>query len=289
MIKHVFIVNVNADAKKVLQKVEQIREICKSLEVNYEFYISNSKEETTLIAKQFKDDFCIVYAVGGDGTINTVLNSLMGGKAYLGVVPLGSGNDIFRSLDDRKIITECNVMKVNDLYCLNIFSVGLDAEICAAADKMKRLKIPRNRIYEMGMLYTFFKHKNAPMLVNVDGRHFYDPVMSMVTVCNGKYYGHGYKIAPDADIKAPGADVYMVADLSKVTMPGFLKAVVDGRHEELATKTSGQKIEITTDEPVVANVDGEILVDDKFAIDATAGSIKVVKNDKVLKLVRNLK
>lgn len=289
MIKHVFIVNVNADAKKTLHKVEQIQDICKSLEVNYEFYVTETAEETTFIARQFKDQFCVVYAVGGDGTVNTILNSIIGGQAYLGVVPFGSGNDVFRSLkDEDKTITECNVMKVNDLYCLNIFSVGLDAEICAAADKAKKIGVPRNRIYEVGMLYTFFKHKNEPMLIDIDGVHFYDPRMSMVTVCNGKYYGNGYEIAPDADIKSPEANVYMVSDLSKLTMPGFLLAVKNGVHEKHLTKATGKNVQVLTNEPTVANVDGEVIVSDKFNVDTAAGKINVVKNNRVLSLVRKL-
>ena len=289
MIKHVFIVNVNANAKRTLNKVEEIQDICKSLDVNYEFFVTRSKEETMFIAKQFKDEFCVVYAVGGDGTVNTILNSIMGGQAYLGVVPFGSGNDVFRSLkDEDKTITECNVMKVNDLYCLNIFSVGLDAEICAAAEKAKKLGIPRNQIYEVGMLYTFFKHKNEPMFIDIDGVHFYDPRMSMVTVCNGRYYGNGYEIAPKADITSDNADVYMVAGLSKLTMPGFLKAVKNKDHEKHLTKATGRNVQVLTNEPVVANIDGEIVVDDEFNIDTAAGKINVVKNDRVLSLVRRL-
>ena len=51
-------------------------------------------------------------------------------------------------------------------------------------------------------------------------------------------------------------------------------------------KTSAKKIEITSEHPVVANVDGEILKADQFNINAEAGKIKVVQNRRVLKLIR---
>lgn len=289
--KHVFIVNVNSNVGKIANKVRDIEEICKSLEVDYEFIISESKEMTMDIAKRYKDDFCVVYAVGGDGTINAVLNSLMGGKAFLGVVPMGSGNDFYKSIEDMKrTVLECNVMKVNDMYCINIFSVGLDALICAAAEKMKRLNIPGNQVYKLGMAYAFFKHQNEPMVLKTDCESFYSPNMDMVTVCNGKYYGNGYKIAPKADITREGAELYMVAGLKKYEMPSFLKTVLDGTHEEneCLMKIPVKKLEIVTDNPIIANVDGEVIESDTYAVDANAGRIKVVKNDRVINLVRRL-
>ena len=285
--EHIFIININSNVGKTADRVEEIREICKSLDVDYKIYVTSTRAETIDVAKQFKDDeFCVVYAVGGDGTVNAVLNSLIGGKAYLGVVPLGSGNDFCRSLNF--LVTECNVMKINDLYCLNIFSAGIDAEICAAAEKMKKLKFPGNQIYNLGILYAFFKHRNEPMLIEADGVRYYDPAMTMVTVCNGKFYGNGKKIAPNASLSTPGADLYMVAGMKKREMPAFLNSVIKGEHEEYdgLIKTTAKNILITSDRPVIANVDGEILESDQYNIDAAAGKIKVVRNERVLSRLR---
>lgn len=287
--KHVFIVNVNSNSGKIIKSLDEIHGICKALEVDYEIYETDERQTTMDIARRFKDEFCVVYAVGGDGTINAVLNSIIGGKSFLGVVPMGSGNDAYKTLKDYgTMITECNVMKVNDIYCLNIFSTGIDAEICDAADKMKKLKIPSNQIYNLGIAYAFFKHKDQPMLVEVDDAKYYDPKMTMVTVCNGRFYGNGFEIAPSADMRTPGADLYMVANLKKIQMPGFLKKVLNGTHEETdgLIKTSAKNITITSENPVTANIDGEIIHGDQFRIDANAGKIKVVQNNRVLSLIR---
>ena len=288
-VKHVFIININANAGKTSQRIEEIKNICKALEVDYELYVTNSRESTMDIAKQFKDEFCVVYAVGGDGTINAILNSIFGGNALLGIVPFGSGNDTYRTIKEyEKIVTECNVLKVNDMYCLNIFSTGIDAEICAAAEKMKKLKIPRSQIYNLGIAYAFFKHKDEPMLIETDDARYYDPNMTMVTVCNGKFYGHGFEIAPHADMRTKGAEVYMVAGLKKYQMPIFLKKVVNKTHEDddSLLKTTAKKITITSEHDITANVDGEIIHGDQFKINANAGTIKVVKNSRVLNLIR---
>lgn len=287
--KHVFIVNVNANGGRVANKVRDIKEICESLDVDYEFFVSDSREMTMDIAKRFKDEFCVVYAVGGDGTLNAVLNSLVGGNAYLGIVPMGSGNDFYKSLDEHEhIVLNCNVMKVNDLYCINIFSTGIDALVCEVANKLKKLKVPSNLVYNLGIAYAYFKHKNEQMFVDVDDMFLSSVDMSMIVVANGKFYGNGYEIAPRADITESGADVYMVAGLNKKNMPYFFKKVIDREHEGLCIKARGEDIKIISSEPVVAHVDGEVMKSETFLVDANAAQIKVVKNDRVINLVRKL-
>ena len=195
--KHVFIVNVNSNAGKTAGRIEEIHGICRALEVDYEIFTTDQRASTIDISKRFKDEFCVVYAVGGDGTINAVLNSIIGGKALLGVVPFGSGNDTYRTLKEYdKLVTECNVLKVNDMYCLNIFSTGIDAEICEAADKMKKLKFPRSQIYNLGIAYSFFKHKDEPMLVEADNDKYYDFALYGYRRCVKalcKFYGIKFK------------------------------------------------------------------------------------------------
>ena len=244
--KHVFIVNVSVTGKKAAEVIEKISAICHNLKVDFVIQASTSKKETQYITQKYKDEFATIYAVGGDGSVNAVLNSLVGGKAFLGIVPFGSGNDFYKTLSDYDdVVVSTNVMKVNDMYCLNIFSAGIDAEICEAANKMKGLNISKKQVYNVGMLYAFLKHKDEPMIVNVDGVNYYDPKMTLVAVCNGKYYGNGYKIAPQADIKTMNASVLMVGDLGKLKMPMFLRSVIKGTHEqkENVVKVLGRNIE----------------------------------------------
>lgn len=286
--RHIFIVNKNAHNGKMLEEKQRLLEICKILNIDYQIILSESKEHALEISKFYKDQNVIVYAVGGDGTVNTILNGLVGGSAYLGVIPMGTGNDFYRSLDSKYgQINTCNVMKINDVYGINIFSAGIDAEVCANVAKMEKLNIPDNLLYYASMVYTIFKHQNEPMLINVDGNQYYD-YMTLIAICNGKYYGNGFCMAPRADITSSYVHTYLVANLNKLKMPFYAKKVKDGTHESdnHTIVTRGKNITILADNQVVANVDGEIMISDTFNVDTKAQEIKVVNNKKLIRLLK---
>ena len=245
--KHIFIVNTTSYPLETLNLIERIIEICRSLKVNYNIRCVDSREKTIKLASTFKNENAIIYAVGGDGTVNAVLNGIVGGSAFLGIVPNGASNDLFRFLNESgNESTICNVMRVNDLYCLNIFSLGIDAEICENAEKMKKFDIPRGQIYNWSIAYTFFKHKDFPVLVKADEKNFYSPSMSMVAICNGKYCENGYPINPNACIENKGSNLIMVEALKKLKPESILiLGTSDGMVEKIAENLGLEKPEKT--------------------------------------------
>ena len=179
-------------------------------------------------------------------------------------------------------------MRVNDLYCLNIFSLGIDAEICENAEKMKKFDIPRGQIYNWSIAYTFFKHKDFPVLVKADEKNFYSPSMSMVAICNGKYCENGYPINPNACIENKGSNLIMVEALKKYQMLFFVKAILSGKQDRFQNylNLDASKVEIALDFPIIGNVDGVIIESDNFVIDSSASKINIVHNSELLNLIR---
>ena len=287
--KHIFIVNTTSYPLETLNLIERIIEICRSLKVIYNIRCVDSREKTIKLASTFKNENAIIYAVGGDGTVNAVLNGIVGGSAFLGIVPNGASNDLFRFLNESgNESTICNVMRVNDLYCLNIFSLGIDAEICENAEKMKKFDIPRGQIYNWSIAYTFFKHKDFPVLVKADEKNFYSPSMSMVAICNGKYCENGYPINPNACIENKGSNLIMVEALKKYQMLFFVKAILSGKQDRFQNylNLDASKVEIALDFPIIGNVDGVIIESDNFVIDSSASKINIVRNSELLNLIR---
>ena len=126
--RHIFIVNKHSNLNKTSKRIEEIKDICSSLAVDYVIYFVDNQSEIAEIAGRFKYEECTIYAVGGDGTVNHLLNAIMGGKASLGLIPFGSGNSLYQTLKEKEESEiDCNVMKINDRYCLNYFSVGVEA------------------------------------------------------------------------------------------------------------------------------------------------------------------
>lgn len=282
--KHVFIVNPVSGRGKALKVSLVIKKICEEEKLDYEIHYTNGPKDATRIAKKVKGSKNIIYSVGGDGTLNEVLNGVIGTKNMLAVIPAGSGNDFYRTLskmDDEMPLID--VGKVNGKYFLNVVSIGIDAEVAKNAEVMKKLKVPTSQIYNASIVYTFFKYKFKDIEFSVDNTRSKNKC-TILTICNGKMYGGGYKIAPEALLSDGYFDVYIVDKISKPTLPFLLGKLKKGTHESLKEvhKSKATKIKFKCDYDLVCNVDGEIMIDRKFNIKILPKSLLIYNNKKLI-------
>ena len=282
--KHVFIVNPVSGRGKALKVSLGIKKICEEEKLDYEIHYTNGPKDATKIAKKVKGSKNIIYSVGGDGTLNEVLNGVIGTKNMLAVIPAGSGNDFYRTLskmDDEMPLID--VGKVNGKYFLNVVSIGIDAEVAKNAEVMKKLKVPTSQIYNASIVYTFFKYKFKDIEFSVDNTRSKNKC-TILTICNGKMYGGGYKIAPEALLSDGYFDVYIVDKISKPTLPFLLGKLKKGTHESLKEvhKSKATKIKFKCDYDLVCNVDGEIIIDRKFNIKIITKSLLIYNNKKLI-------
>ncbi len=282
--KHVFIVNPVSGRGKALKVSLGIKKICEEEKLDYEIHYTNGPKDATKIAKKVKGSKNIIYSVGGDGTLNEVLNGVIGTKNMLAVIPAGSGNDFYRTLskmDDEMPLID--VGKVNGKYFLNVVSIGIDAEVAKNAEVMKKLKVPTSQIYNASIVYTFFKYKFKDIEFSVDNTRSKNKC-TILTICNGKMYGGGYKIAPEALLSDGYFDVYIVDKISKPTLPFLLGKLKKGTHESLKEvhKSKATKIKFKCDYDLVCNVDGEIIIDRKFNIKILPKSLLIYNNKKLI-------
>lgn len=282
--KHVFIVNPVSGRGKALKVSLGIKKICEEEKLDYEIHYTNGPKDATRIAKKVKGSKNIIYSVGGDGTLNEVLNGVIGTKNMLAVIPAGSGNDFYRTLskmDDEMPLID--VGKVNGKYFLNVVSIGIDAEVAKNAEVMKKFKVPTSQIYNASIVYTFFKYKFKDIEFSVDNTRSKNKC-TILTICNGKMYGGGYKIAPEALLSDGYFDVYIVDKISKPTLPFLLGKLKKGTHESLKEvhKSKATKIKFKCDYDLVCNVDGEIMIDRKFNIKILPKSLLIYNNKKLI-------
>lgn len=284
--KHIFIVNPIAGSGRALKVSNNIKKICEEEMIDYQIIYTNKKGEATKIASRIKGRN-IVFAVGGDGTLNEVLNGLMGSKNILGVIPAGSGNDFYRSLekmnDQMPLI---DIGEVNNKYFINVVSIGIDAEIGNNASVMKKIKVPRTQIYNASIVYTFFKYKFKDIDFEIDNTKGKEKC-TILTVCNGEMYGGGYKIAPEASLCDGYFDVYFVKKISKLSIPLLIGKLKNGTHgsDKAVKKVKANKIKFKCDKELVCGYDGETLIAKKFKIKMHEKAMLVYNDKKLIKKI----
>ena len=283
--KHIFIVNPTSGKGKALKTVEQIEKVCKERNIDYEINYTKSSGDATKIARKYFFSKNILFSVGGDGTLNEVVNGIIGSKNILGVVPCGSGNDFYRTLE--KIKEEYPVIdigKINNKYFINTVSIGIDAEVARNVSLMKKVKLPSSQIYNASIVYTFFKYKFKNIEFTIDNKTNKSKV-TILTICNGKMYGGGYKIAPDANLSDGYFDVYFVEKLHKTIIPFLIGMLKKGTHEKHKSvhKNKATKINFKCDYDLVCSIDGEIVIDNKFDIKLIEKALMVYNNKELIK------
>lgn len=281
--KHIFIINPVSGAGKGKKIGERIEKVAPELGLDYVVHYTTRGHEATEIAKKYKKEKGIIYSVGGDGTLQEVLNGIIGSKNMLAVVPAGSGNDFYRSIENRNELSfPVDVGKVNDLYFLNCCSFGIDAEIGHNAGLMKEKHIPRSQIYNASIAYTFvkYKFKEVEFILNDTKK---SGEYTIVTIMNGKAYGGGWTMAPNANISDGLFDIYFVDRISKASIPGLLMKVMKGTHEESphVHKRMADRIKFRTVQNVIVQADGETLFDNEFDVRLLKHEITIY-NDKEL-------
>ncbi len=290
---HVFIVNPTAGKGRAMQMVEKIKARFTNLAHTYEIKITEAPGHAQLLAREAIANCseARLYSVGGDGTLNEVLNGLAGSQNELGVIPCGSGNDTVRSLysitDPIKLIETLplspsvmvDVGKINDQYFLNIASVGFDAEVVLKTQYFKRFPLVSGSMaYVLGVLACLINLKKYKLRFKLEDRPPFEKEVLLSIFANGSYYGGGMKAAPRAKMNDGQLDFYLVDALRRLKILRFFPAFQKGLHETMkeVTLTQGTKLLIESDSPFPLNLDGEISKQTRVAIDLFPNSLKII-------------
>ena len=166
--KYIFIINPVAGKGKSKEYVQRIETECQKRNWNYEIVYT---EEGKSICEQLKGmQDAVIYAVGGDGLISQVLQAIVGTNNRLAVLPAGSGNDFYKTIQAMEEGEhEIDVGKINDQYFINVACLGIDAEVANNIDKLRDSKIPTSQLYNASIAYTFFQYH--PKKVDFKTRH----------------------------------------------------------------------------------------------------------------------
>lgn len=289
MKKYLFVINPVAGKGKTLGVIPLIKESFNKDKINYDIKITKRRGQGEEIAKKAaKNGYTHIIAVGGDGTVYEVLNGIKGYDVSLGIIPLGTGNDFVRSIKMPNEASEAieiikkgktkkiDVGKINDRFFLNVSSIGIDAEIVKETEKIKKY-FSGTAAYVAGIFATLAKYRSKKVDILVDGKN-YSRNVELIAIGNGKYYGGGMKINPDAEIEDGLLDICLVNKMNKLKFIALFLTVFKGKHTKIKEVEifRGRDINIMSNEPLVLNADGDIIGTTPANISIEKSSINVI-------------
>jgi diacylglycerol kinase (ATP) len=196
-----------------------------------EFVLRSTQREghARELAREAVADGCeLVLAVGGDGTVNEVAEGLLGSETTLGVIPVGSGNGLARTLgiplDPRRALAalepgvqrQMDVGSANGRPFLNVAGVGFDATVGLAFHERGRSGGRRGTAAYVRLALTQLLSYEAREWIVETPRQRRQVRALLVAIGNGRQYGAGALIAPEARLNDGKLDVLVVEDAPRV-------------------------------------------------------------------------
>lgn len=282
------IVNPKAGAGAAARTAGRLASVLKAAAAQFDLEHTRSPGDATRLARQARSDGIEVIAVvGGDGTLNEVAQAYLDGAGNpipgpsIAPVPAGTGGDFCRQFAlgrspeeaARRIRTarptplDLGVMDVcsdegepTKRAFINIGSFGISGRIDRIVNQSPKWMGGR-AAFALGSIRAMSVYRNAPVSIRVDGAPFYEGRIVVGAIANGRYFGGGMKVAPEADPSDGLFDVVVIGDMSLAESLVSGSSIYAGKHlsHPKVSSTRGKRVEVTalTKDPVYVDADGE--------------------------------
>ncbi len=284
------IVNPESNRGRTRKRWNEIREALRSAIREYRCEFTEKPFHATEITRQaIKDGHDLVIGVGGDGTMNEIANGffedrrIINPEAALGVVPAGTGCDLTKSLNipsglhnALKVITEApsvqmDVGKVrfrnhageeDERFFLNVADFGLGGEVVRKVNQ-RRLERKASS-YVRCLVETMIQYRSRRVGIRIDGQDLPHGEYLIGAVANGRIFGKGMKVAPEARLDDGLFDTILVRSMRFVEFCLHGWKLINGSHlgHPKISLVRGRRVEaVPLDEgdEVLLELDGEQL------------------------------
>ncbi len=287
------ILNPVAGKGKAGERLSEIKTLMDAKSLSYDLCQTERVGHATEIARDAgSQGYGIVVAAGGDGTVNEVVNGLMGAAVAGKPVPLlaalsiGRGNDFSYGADLPATLEECidvlakgesrvmdvGLVKGGDFpggkYFANGMGIGFDTIVGLEAAKMKR--VHGFMAYVLGALKTFAMFPDAPLVRLRYDDQVIEQQSQQVSIMNGKRMGGTFFMAPQAENSDGRLELCVAERLNRREMIDLMVRYTKGTqsgHKKILTM-SAQKISITAPNGgLIVHADGETICIDGSSLD----------------------
>jgi diacylglycerol kinase (ATP) len=276
---------------KIRKKQDIISELQSTFHGNYKLSFFSSEysgHAIDLSLRAAQEGFNYIICLGGDGSLNEVVNGVMQAKEQnkelivkVGVLPYGTGNDFIKTIKSPhsfsgiKKLIDGNLSKEIDLglvqfknktglnssrYFINIADVGIGGIVVQNIGNYSKA-LGANITYLAAIFNTLLSYRNQPVKAMANGFAFEGKIKNFV-VANGKYFGSGIGIAPDAEIDN---GKFAIVILGEVSLFEFLKLSITFKkcrkviHPQIIYKTAEEITIDSMSSPQPIDMDGEFI------------------------------
>ncbi len=304
----VFIVNPAAGNGRGTKVWREIECVLQQHDVKYQVLFTTDVGHARELTKRLLQETTsgvypeVVVAVGGDGTVNEVVNGFFqAGESMnstypdqsgnnkrtpysckFGYIPAGSGNDYARGhgipqnpLEALKLLLSestssfIDVLQIGNRVAANSIGCGLDGQIAKTTNQaayknlLNRLHLGKLS-YVLSLIRVISTYRPSAATLTVDGMEFNLSKVWFICAANIPYYGGGMKICPNAMPHDGIAEICVVSGISRWELLLVFPLVYSGKHVKhpAASFYSGNSIEIVSTTPLVVHTDGEVLSED---------------------------
>ena len=222
-----------------------------------------------------RSESSLIIAIGGDGTLNEVLNGVMmvaeGHRPAVAFLPGGTANILARALELPRTVEgigsllragvrrAIDVGRVNGRYYATIAAAGFDAEVVAGTQRLRRW-IGSKPAHVAQVVATLIRYRAPSARIRVDATERVIP-LTFLAAANTEWYGGGLRLAPGARPDDGQLLIVYGTDLSRPQLVEVLAGAFTGRHlrHPRVTHQSATLATIDSDLPIALHADGEWL------------------------------
>lgn len=252
--------------------------------------VHDGRELLDALARAGDDQPDLLVVGGGDGTIGCAAEVVAHTRTRLGVLPLGTANDFARTLEipsdvaaavDTLLhgkVVDVDLGRVDGRAYLNVASVGLSVAVTQRLTPGLKRRLGRFA-YPAATLAAYRSHRPFAARLELDDGTVLDlRDLMQVAVGNGRHYGGGLTVAPNASIDDHLLDVYAVEQgrlRDHVSVARLLRTGHLVEHDRVHHVTT-RSLRLVTDEPLPVNLDGEIAATTTATFEVDCNALHVV-------------
>jgi len=298
------IVNPNAGSGKGGKDWERIAALLVKAGIHFSVRFTEKRGHAIMISKEsIVEGFRKIVTVGGDGTLNEVLNgaylqnSCKPSEISLGLIPVGTGNDwgkmfgiplIYEGaieiikqdktmLHDVGVINYMSGEQTLTRYFINTAGVGFEAAVVKKANIQKEKGKSNRAIYLYNLFSSLVSYKHAEVTLYIEDQIIKNRIFS-INAGNGRYCGGGMRQTPDALPDDGLLDVTVIKEIGRIEIIKNLKILYDGTILS-HPKIDGYRVKnfrVESVQQLMIEADGELLGHTPAEFSVIPAGIKIV-------------